>query len=146
MNETSNFHLPQFEASDRIHHDDFNAAFEKIDTAVAAKGNCRIAYGSYTGSGQYGSSHPNTLDLGFEPKLVIVAEASSGLAPYGYSTYWSCSFIWTPGMDYVFVATNGTGWCSVAATESTLTWYSTESDAHQLNLENTSYFYIALGE
>ena len=36
MTTTQNLHLPQWEASDRIHHDDFNDAFAAIDTAVAA--------------------------------------------------------------------------------------------------------------
>ncbi len=34
MNYTQNLHLPQWEGSDRIHHDDFNEAFRKIDKAI----------------------------------------------------------------------------------------------------------------
>ena len=34
MNQTTNLHLPQFAETDRIHHDDFNDAFSKIDAAV----------------------------------------------------------------------------------------------------------------
>ena len=39
MDYTQNLHLPQWVATDRIHHDDFNDAFGRIDTAVAAKAN-----------------------------------------------------------------------------------------------------------
>lgn len=34
MNHTTNLHLPQWEETDRIQMDDFNDAFDKIDTAV----------------------------------------------------------------------------------------------------------------
>ena len=36
MDYTQNLNLPQFAETDRIHHDDFNEAMAKIDTAVAA--------------------------------------------------------------------------------------------------------------
>ena len=80
MNETVNLHLPQFEATDRIMHDDFNDAFDKLDAAVAAVtassaantaalGNkTRIVTGSWSGNG----SSPRTIDLGCTPKLLIV--------------------------------------------------------------------------
>ena len=35
------------------------AAREELAAAVAACGNCKIAYGTYTGNGNYGSDHPN---------------------------------------------------------------------------------------
>ena len=62
MNQTVNLHLPQFEATDRIHHDDFNEAFQTLDTLP------RIVTGTYTGDGQ--SEH--FIDLGFTPKAVLV--------------------------------------------------------------------------
>lgn len=34
---------------------DFNADNLKIDSALAQKGNCRIATGSYVGTGEYGT-------------------------------------------------------------------------------------------
>ena len=36
MNQTQNLHLPQWEKTDRILHDDFNAAFAAIDTGIKA--------------------------------------------------------------------------------------------------------------
>ena len=45
MDYTQNLNLPQWEAEDRIHHDDFNDARAKIDAALAGTGP-KIALGS----------------------------------------------------------------------------------------------------
>ena len=42
MNHTQNLNLPQFAETDRIHHDDFNEAFDKIDAAVPAMPVCKL--------------------------------------------------------------------------------------------------------
>ena len=70
MNETINLHLPQFEVTDRIHHDDFNAAFAAIDTAVAA--GVKITCGSYTGNGGTGNSGMH-LTFPFRPRLIAIS-------------------------------------------------------------------------
>ena len=68
MNQTSNYQLNQWDAEDRILREDFNADNAKIETALAgmagtltehaaalaAVGNCKIVYGSYTGKGTCG--------------------------------------------------------------------------------------------
>ena len=71
MNQTANLHLPQFAASDRIHHDDFNDAFAKIDTAVTN----RIKVGSYTGNG----AATRTIDLGFTPSAVLIVKNNGAM-------------------------------------------------------------------
>ena len=80
MEHTTNYHLPQWEAEDFIKRDDFNDAFSAIDAALAEHGAALAekpyAIGSYTGNGQYGSSHPNTLSFSFTPKFVAVFGAS----------------------------------------------------------------------
>ena len=72
LNQTANYGLSQWEATDRILMEDFNKDNGKIDTAlkenadniaaletaVAGKGNCQFSYGTYTGSGTYGTGHP----------------------------------------------------------------------------------------
>ena len=86
MNKTENYQLSQWELADRIQMEDFNGDNEKVDAAlkgqaetaaaetaareelaaaVAACGNCKIAYGTYTGNGNYGSDHPNCLTFPF---------------------------------------------------------------------------------
>ena len=50
-NHTTNYQLNQWEKTDRILMDDFNADNEKIDAALAAR-NCRFYTTSYTGDGE----------------------------------------------------------------------------------------------
>lgn len=72
MKQTSHFQLNQYEASDRILHGDFNSDNQKIDAALAAAGNCRVAAGSYTGTGTYGQNNPCSLTFDFKPLLVFL--------------------------------------------------------------------------
>ena len=64
MNHTPNLQLPQWEASDRIHHDDFNDAFQTLDTAVSGKSS--IVFGTFSGDG----TTERTVTLGFTPRIV----------------------------------------------------------------------------
>ena len=43
---------------------------------VAANGGCRIATGSYVGTGTGGQSNPTSITVGFSPKVVIVGNTS----------------------------------------------------------------------
>ena len=80
MDYTQNFHLPQFEETDRIHHDDFNDAFAAIDAAIT---NSSYAVGSYTGNGKTEAEGGTVISLGFHPRFLIIAgdwaERSTGI-------------------------------------------------------------------
>ena len=56
MKSTANLGLNLYEAADYVLHDSFNSDNQKIDAALAAAGNCRVAAGSYTGTGTYGQN------------------------------------------------------------------------------------------
>ena len=71
-NQTANFGLNQWEATDKVLREDFNADNAKIDAALAAAGNCKIAAGSYVGTGTYGKGSPTTLSFRFTPKLLLL--------------------------------------------------------------------------
>ena len=73
MEQTNNYGLSQWDAEDRILREDFNADNAKIEAALAA--GVKIATGSYTGDGTYGSDHPNTLTFPFTPKVVFLFNA-----------------------------------------------------------------------
>lgn len=99
MDKTANYNLPQWVGTDPIRMKPFNDAFDGIDKALKANAdaigekatasalealaqnlgvhgrNARIAFGSYTGTGTYGSANPNTLQFDFKPMLVFVAIA-----------------------------------------------------------------------
>ena len=88
MNRTSSYNLCQWEETDRVRRTDFNednvkidqalgalrdgkaeaAALSALSVAMAGKGNCRVAAGSYTGSGTFGENSPNTLTFPFKPR------------------------------------------------------------------------------
>ena len=49
-----------------------------LQSAVNGKGNCKIAMGSYTGTGTYGSAKPTSLTFPFAPTVVMIAESGDG--------------------------------------------------------------------
>ena len=85
-NYTEHYALSQWEPGDKVQRTDFNADNAKIDAALKAeadaraalagqlalKGNCRIVYTTYVGTGEYGPDHPNTLTFDAPPMLVFV--------------------------------------------------------------------------
>ena len=80
MEHTTNYSLPQWEASDRVTRGDMNDAMSAIDTALGAKR--EIVFGKYTGNGSY----PRTIELGFTPKAVQLAR-TDGLTNTSSSVY-----------------------------------------------------------
>lgn len=106
-----------------------------LDNAVTAP---KIATGSYTGTGTYGSSSPNSLTFGFVPKLVFVHKSLDGRLQ--------------------MCAINGDSECMSGAVGSSqytvktawenkkLSWYSSgDSALRQLNESDEVYNYLAIG-
>ena len=122
-----------------------------FDNAVGAP---KIETGSYTGTGTYGSSNPNTLTFEFVPKVVLftaIYHQPNGnyTAAYAPSMYWfgEEAFVAATGaqstassysnvqVSYVFVSVN----------YKTMTWYSGSGANQQLNIQGATYYYIAIG-
>ena len=135
-NYTENYQLPIWAADDAFLRTEFNEANEKIDAALGvlaqSMGNCRIVTGSYTGTGEYGSAHPNTLTFDGPPLLLFVGKywqfwairGSTGAAPIGGGN----------NVQSVTLTWNG----------NTVQWYSSRSETSQLNEAQTTYHYLAL--
>ncbi len=135
-NYTENYQLPIWAAGDAFLRTEFNEANEKIDAALGvlaqSMGNCRIVTGSYTGTGEYGSAHPNTLTFDGPPLLLFVGKywqfwairGSTGAAPIGGGN----------NVQSVTLTWNG----------NTVQWYSSRSETSQLNEAQTTYHYLAL--
>ena len=135
-NYTTNYELPLRAADDAFLRTEFNDANQKIDAALGARaqsaGNCRIVTGSYTGTGEYGSAHPNTLTFDGPPLLLFVGKywqfwairGSTGAAPIGGGN----------NVQSVTLTWNG----------NTVQWYSSRSETSQLNEAQTTYHYLAL--
>ena len=107
----------------------------------AAGHNCRIAWGSYTGTGQTGSAHPNTLNFDFYPVLVFVAPVS----PEGYTKN---PMVLARGRSVATTYPDGASkWeLTVSWANSSVSWYSGENDAgYQHNRSGSAYLYVMLG-
>ena len=105
------------------------------------KDGVKIATGSYTGTGTYGSSHPNSLTFAFEPKMVFIGAKSQSSA--------NCAFVFNGQTTFGRTNSGGGGDSAVCSfSGNTFTWYSTSSgwgvDA-QMNSANVAYLYFAIG-
>ena len=119
----------------------------QVAALAAAAGNCRIAAGSYTGAGQAGADHPNTLTFPFPPKLVVLAVGDAH------------SVLLSPNAQAAgyYEAYNRYGMLKLTWSGNSLSWYvkgyyngslhgGEGGDAEQqLNKAGTAYFYLALG-
>lgn len=96
------------------------------------KDGVKIATGSYTGTGTYGSSNPNSLTFDFEPKLVVV-RATGG----------------DGGHSWIIGCNHGKGgndaWITITWNSNTVAWYHNSSADYQLNASGTKYYYLAIG-
>ncbi len=153
MKQTSNYQLNQWEKTDRILMEDFNEDNRKIDEALAEEkaaretltaamamyGNCKIEYGSYTGTGTYGSKNPTALTFTNKPFFIAI-RAEEG----NFGT----------GADQKMILVHGSTWCKSTDTSSnshnfvtwsgnSVSWYCTNSAYNQMNQSETVYRYVA---
>lgn len=165
MEKTTNYKLPRWEKDDFVKMDDFNAAFQTIDetlkagadavadeaaaratavTALQAGGTlCRIACGSYVGSGTMGPTKPVSLTCPFQPLLVVVqsteqtAKAEKALFLLrGLAQASSCI-----GSNYhldVTWAENGVSWTFADQ-------YNSYAAQIQMNTAGVTYHYVIVG-
>lgn len=137
MNQTTHYQLSQWESTDRIRMEDFNQDHQKIDAAIASRGNCQIVTGSYTGTGTYGSGNPNTLTFDFQPVLVILNTGNAGT----YNTIPVHHILKYPSVKMGY-ATNSPGTLSWSG--HSVSWYNDSAEA-QFNAADKTYQYIAFG-
>ena len=85
-NKTPNYQLSQWERSDKIQMEDFNADNAKIDAALKAqastcaslqallnkKGNCSVGTFTYQGTGTYGPAAPTVVSFPKQPAAYII--------------------------------------------------------------------------
>lgn len=106
-----------------------------LTTALGSGGKtCRIAVGSYTGTGVSGADNPNTLTFDFCPALVILRTPGvyyngvfirgSSLGTNCWNQYDQVNLTW--GDDYV-------------------SWYSTVGPEVQNNASGYTFYYVAIG-
>ena len=151
MENTSNYGLKRWDPEDRILHTEFNDNWDKIDTAIkgnadgvaalqtalASCGNCKIVYGTYTGTGKYGRENPNKLTFSGKPVLVIV-QAQSNTTDFDFHLRLVRGCGWAVGDGGNYSYTNSVAWG-----ENYVSWYNDKAET-QFNLQNSVYSYIAL--
>ena len=118
-----------------------------ISTAQStADSKCKIVSGSYTGTGTYGSDNKNSLTFDGTPKLLIVSSTVS--SAYGGSrTYPQLIFVYGESGSIASLITNGSdvfASATVSRSGDTVSWYSADGAAQQLNVSGTKYYYIAI--
>ncbi len=152
MKETSNYQLNQWEKTDRILMEDFNRDNARIDAALAAAGNCRIATGSYLGTGTWGEANKNTLTFDFTPRAVLIMANGANFVLNSDAANWVLLVrgVTAYNARYASNNTNGTSY-AVEWEDRGVSWYATnrptatEWAGGQLNLSDTTYHYIAIG-
>ena len=117
----------------------------------------KIATGSYTGTGTYGSSNQNTLTFPFEPKLVIVTGRTNTSSDYQSMGIFVQGAQWTFGAGAgtqlnTAVSRGNNGANQITWNGNTISWYTlcTATTANyrpaaQLNSSGRTYYYIAIG-
>ena len=166
MKKTDNYSLPQWEKQDFIKMEDFNDLTQKTDAALkanadatatglnaetaalaalsknlgAAGHNCRIAWGSYTGTGTSGSDAPVELVSGFKPMLLLVhGDLSFFRTRRGEGKYKEQEFTGTGGSRFY-----------ITWEDTKVSWYSTATPSAagaegQANTTGETYYYLLLG-
>lgn len=130
--QTSNYGLNQWAAEDAVLREDFNTDNRTLSEVLGQKGNCRIAIGTYVGTGTYGANAPNRLEFPFQPEAIVISGGAKG------------GYVWLYGNNYERVDSSNVN--TLAWEGLSLTWYSGNPDANtQLNGKDETYRYIVIG-
>lgn len=115
-----------------------NEALNHLATAISGlSDSAKIATGSYTGNGTYGTSNRTTITFPFIPKIVFIqnkTEQALGL-PY----LWGSSVLIAVSRTTTLTANNA------SISDATLSFYNTSSYEAQLNKTSIIYNWVAIG-
>ena len=143
-NYTEHYQLHQWEPGDAFLRTDFNEDLEKIDAALEDKGNCRIATGSYAGTGEYGNSHPNTIQLPFPAQIVLLDVSTC----HNFNSTPEYYFLFRQAAEFMPDDTSN-GSNVLTWSDSAVSWYYTDSHSdgpfYQFNKSGQTYQYIIIG-
>ena len=139
-NYTDHCGLCQWSLTDQVQMEEFNADNRAVDAALAQldADRLKLHLGSYVGTGEYGSAHPNILAFDFTPKLFLLFQGS--LSDRFILAY--------PPMTY-YVDPSASGSSSaihLAWGDDSVSWYNTDSAGLQQNTLDNTYHYLVLGQ
>ena len=149
MAETGNYQLKQWEKTDRIQMEDFNADNAKTDQALAEQndelvalsaaaalyGNCQLVAGSYIGNGGSGESSARTLTFDSKPMLLFIHT----LKTYGSNH----RMMLVRGAEWGWMSDYDTNASTVTWGDKSITWYG-KTAVSGANNSGSTYFYVAL--
>ena len=109
-----------------------------LANALANPRNCRIAYGSYVGTGKTGATNANFLSFDFSPMAVIVG--SDSVFNYSWPT------ILLRGINRMRCDQTLDDTSTVIWEANRVKWYTkNQSATYQNNIKDTTYCYVAIG-
>ena len=102
-------------------------------STLAKKGNCQLYFSTYTGSGQYGVSSPNTLSFPKKPLLVLISRGSVRLL-----------MVQGVGSSWAEAMGSSEGGVSVTWSGNSVSWYNNVSADSQMDQLRNTYQVFAL--
>lgn len=138
--QTERYQLNQWSLDDPIQMEEFNADNRKLEQALTElDSSClRIAFGSYTGTGEYGKDNAITLTFPFRPRLFYCFRGGLGdmftLVHSGMTGYVA------PDLS------SGDYSISLTWTDNSVSWYNGRSAYAQLNEKDKVYHYMVIGD
>ena len=142
MQHTTSHELSQWAETDRILREDFNSDNAKIEAALADHaaalsrlGNCKIEYGSYTGTGLCGLDR-NSLTFSGSPLAVFVVDGTFGSHLIMLRDAIRALYLSYTKEDITMVSLR---W----EPENGVSWFASTAE-QQANAASRTYYYIAL--
>ena len=113
---------------------------DALKTVIESVGAAKVAIGTYTGTGTYGSSNKNSLTLGFAPKYmrIICANAEEKMDAFKSSS-----------MAFIEDTDSKLSTLTPTWSDNGVSWYTTSTSSsaakYQMNSSGTVYYYVAIG-
>jgi len=130
MKQTENHGLPQWEKSDRILMEDFNAMTDRLDALMP-----HFKHYTYTGADTFGSAAACTMTFPQRPVLVLVFGPEKMMAFPGTLDHFETNAL---------SGSNAATYNTVSWEGSTVTWHNGVAPSYQFNERNTTYHVLAL--
>lgn len=140
-NKTENLNLHVWEPTDAFRRAEFNENFAAIDAAMGAIPH--IVFGSYVGTGEYGSANRNSLTFDFTPQYLVFITTS----PYTYNLSSAPSafvLVWGQTTEF-FEGNQEQGENFVNYSGNSIQWFARAAATWQRNSKGTTYRYLAIG-
>lgn len=132
-----------------------NGLYDVLGNLLFSLPGVQIVSGSYTGTGTYGSSNPNSLTFDFPVAYIIFVgyKSSSDFNPLVQSDYltynnpvFQCFAIgntYEQSAGPYLYESSSNAYAKVSSDRKTVYWYNTSSSDRQLNGNNNTYYFIA---